>query len=72
MAYEWNNSTAMIHLLNKRGFRCREGIILQPKNHVNSEEDESAIIYLCSEWDYGYQPANYEDKEDIIKRGDLR
>lgn len=59
------DDAAMTHLLDNRGFRCRNGIILQPKGHVNSEEDNSAIDYLCMEWDYGYEP--YKESTDATR-----
>jgi len=62
-----DDGNALTHLLDRRGFRCRWGIILQPQGHTNSDEDESAIAYLCMEWDYGYQPARYEDKDEMVQ-----
>lgn len=34
------------------------GMISFRKGYEPTEDDLSAVEYLCQEWDYGYKPAN--------------
>jgi hypothetical protein len=44
---------ALDHLKNS-GFTWASGMIKAPEDYEPTEEDYSAIDYLCQEWDYGW------------------
>jgi hypothetical protein len=51
---KWNDdSEAWSHL--NANFIDNRGLISPKEGHIPSEEDMGAIIYLCYEWDYGYE-----------------
>jgi dienelactone hydrolase len=50
-------SEAFRYLIDKRGFRCRAGVLFHPKGIEPDALDIAAIEYLIMEWDYGYDVA---------------
>lgn len=51
---KWNDDgEAWEHL--KPNFHDKQGLICPKENYVPTEEDWGAILYLCYEWDYGYE-----------------
>lgn len=55
----WDHDTYMEKLawdhLRKRGFTFdRSGMIKAPKGYDPTEDDYSAIDYMCQEWDYAW------------------
>jgi hypothetical protein len=41
------------------------GMISFRKRYVPTDDDWSAVTYLCQEWDYDYKP--YPDRENDLK-----
>ena len=48
------DAKAITHLKNA-GFEMKSGIIRAPAGYTPTEDDYSAIDYLCQEWDYGWE-----------------
>ena len=43
--------------LYARGYTDKAGMLMPPKpDHQVTEEEWACIVFLCDEWDYGYDP----------------
>jgi hypothetical protein len=40
--------------LRSKDFQLSTGMIIAPPGYTPTDEDYSAIDYLCQEWDYGW------------------
>jgi hypothetical protein len=47
--------------LRSRGFKLYKWHWIEPPGHVYSDDDESALLYLMYEWDYGRAIAGPEE-----------
>lgn len=54
MEHKWKEAQEAWNYLERHGFKHEEGVILSPQRRVTETED-SAIIYLHVEWDWGYE-----------------
>ena len=63
---KWGDDGVALRYLEERNFQVsRGGIIHGPLTREGTEEERSAIEYLCAEWDYGYQP-RYGNKDYCV------
>ncbi|HSW91768.1 MAG TPA: hypothetical protein VLG09_03930 [Candidatus Saccharimonadales bacterium] len=51
------DAKALTHL-KKQGYSFKGGMIRAPDGADPTDEDYSAIDYLCQEWDYGWEGVN--------------
>lgn len=54
MEYKWEDDKEAWDYLQRHGFKHQHGVILSPQRRVTRKED-SAIVYLHTEWDWGYE-----------------
>lgn len=61
---KWDDGTA--HEQLALNFLCKAGLFTEREGYVPTDEDYSALQYLCEEWDYAYQrrPKEHELKTD--------
>lgn len=55
LAERWGDDAAALQHLHDRGYgETRGGLLVPPRDHEASDDDNSAINYLFLEWDYGF------------------
>lgn len=65
----WQDDYTACRFLEQRGYRLLAGWTwAPPADHVMTDDEEDAAIYLIEEWDYGgVHPAGYEPKPEEVR-----